>query len=545
MHNPIKLVLLLLVASVASAQSTVLTKTTVLVNTTKFGAPTPAPVTVTVLGGGTSAGYETIGNNGNNGNALASFFYTAAPSSGTITLNSLNLYVDAVDSSGTTGLALYNVNDSTLTQVVLCTGTNTPVTGCTSGAAEYIGTIVGGSAGYAVGQNVFVYGFTNAGNNSGAAFPVVAYNSGYLILTNASAVAEIHAGYSLSVGSLVCGGEFGSTPTNDIFNSISEANLTQGTACPTLTASTWYAVVQVTSSATQDQGTSGVGSTCWNTQNVPIHSLFSPGSTTSATAWPTNITFNTGATSDGCYSAYASFTYLTTQPYTIVQAGSSWETTYLNYVAIAPVQSGHGFIAATAAENGGAAPIVSVVTTTGGGPNTGGSTVDTLTQRGTCPGVTGAGNAQVCILSVDRATAAVNGLTSTFTQGAGGEHNEVLYMEVAGTISSNSFDKSAYDTAYITTGPSFSSAVDTATTTQATELLVGVATDIVDCTGLVCTFTGTSGWNAVLTTTNPAIGAAYPAGLFYQIVTSTGAYGLNGSLMEVVWNTLPGLATFK
>jgi hypothetical protein len=499
---------------------------------TAFVPQASSGTSVTVELGGTAANYSDL-ENGNSGLAEATPFITPTPSSGSVAVNSLGVFVDTPDSSATTGLSIYNANVSTLTAATVCTGTNTPTTGCLAGSVLYAGTIAGTSGAYAAGQEIYISSFTHAGNNG--YFPVGAYNSAYLTLTNSGGTTETHAGQAVGVGSLACGGKFSATPTNDVFNTIPEASLTQGSACSTLSAGTQYFAVQVTSSATQNQGTSGQA-TCPFVGGQ--HSIFALSSTVSASTWPTNITFNDSGVGlgDGCYAAYASLTYTTTAAFTIIQAGGAWTTTQTtNTFTIAPLQSGHNLMAATHASTN-AAPITGVV------DKTSGTTHDTLTLRG--GGGTDAAGYQNGIWTVDGATSGVNTISATVTQGAAGWHNNVEYMEILGPNTGGSFDKSGYDTVDLTSVP-FTSAVQTGTTTHATELLIGGAISEQDCTGLPCQFTGTSGWTAVQTVMNPGTGFNFATGLFYQNVASTGAYGLSGTFNENVtgYNILPGLIT--
>jgi hypothetical protein len=112
--------------------------------------------------------------------------------------------------------------------------------------------------------------------------------------------------------------------------------------------------------------------------------------------------------------------------------------------------------------------ITGVVTTTNG------TTTDTLSKVGGC--FTGTSpTMQWCFYWIDRVTAGVNGVTCSTTNSGGSYKLACLSLEIAGTISSGSVDKSEYDSSW-TKAQSFTSGSTTATT-QATELLVGFVYD--------------------------------------------------------------------
>lgn len=173
-----------------------------------------------------------------------------------------------------------------------------------------------------------------------------------------------------------------------------------------------------------------------------------------------------------------------------------------------------------------AAPVISVT------DNVSGTVKDTLTQLGSCTGPSG--GYQVCFFYVCQATAGVNGLTVTYTQGGGGWHNTNYFWEVKG-LHASCADKSAYDSSYLSvsaSGGSFTGTA-TATTTQANELWLGVmVSPIPYSTNVTGYFTASGSWNTDLNMWNPGVGALFPSAIFNQIVHSTGTPSVTGTYTD-------------
>ena len=122
-----------------------------------------------------------------NTGAFASKSYvgvTAPPSSDT-QVNQIKVY-RTTDSGG--GALFFEISNSPFPNVGY---TLTSVANASGGSTVYTGTVTGSYAS-AVGQNFIVAGFTNSANNG--TFPCTASTSTTITLTNASGVAETHAG---------------------------------------------------------------------------------------------------------------------------------------------------------------------------------------------------------------------------------------------------------------------------------------------------------------------------------------------------------------
>jgi hypothetical protein len=182
--------------------------------------------------------------------------------------------------------------------------------------------------------------------------------------------------------------------------------------------------------------------------------------------------------------------------------------------------------------------VVSVEATTNG------SNTDALSKLGACA-TASSPTEQWCFYWIDRVTAGDNGVTCTFTNSGGSYKVGCVSVEIAGTAASSSFDKVEYDSAYALSAAAFTSG-NTATTTQATELLIGYA---FEAQGMIQGSVGTFGAGGSWTMIDNGAGAGNSPtgfGLFIQTVTSTGAYNLSGSYTPSgSMDVLPGLATFK
>lgn len=324
-------------------------------------------------------------------------------------------------------------------------------------------------------------------------------------------------GGSPAGGTKVCG----TTTTSAASNGY---NALLPTGC-SLSTSTLYWLAQYTSNDSWQEGyTSCTGS---------LKTFYSA---STVTPWPTTAAAVDIASVGDCYTMFLSVTYTTSATYTVIQSGAVEATTEPNVAAIMPVQAGDTLIVGTVAYTS-ANPAVSVTDAISG------SLTDTLTKRGTCPGV--GGGYQVCFYSINTATTGVNSITGTFTEGAGDWHNSILYAEIKGTASSNSYDTSAYDTAYQTSSATFTS-VNGITTSAPTELLVGLVVNATDGSAYVDYFTPGTGWSVLSDITNPAFGASFTSALLLKPVTTTGTYYASGTYHGAPADyLLPGIAGFK
>jgi hypothetical protein len=246
---------------------------------------------------------------------------------------------------------------------------------------------------------------------------------------------------------------------------------------------------------------------------------------------------------DGCPPAYIPINYTSTAPFDIIGVSNQYQTQNTpTKMAIPALQSGDALILGTMRPN-------SAVTFSGATDAINGTTTDTFTQAGSCPGVTS--GAIVCLLYVVPATAGVNSVTANFgCSPCGDYHNNVFVMEVKGL---HSLDKTAYDTSYETvssSGGSFSGST-TSATSSANELAVGAVYMPFPFSSDMCGyFTGTSGWDAFLSFYNPGTGLETLAAGFYQSVSSTGSYGVTGTYTDLgcgggPWSIATGIATFQ
>jgi hypothetical protein len=295
----------------------------------------------------------------------------------------------------------------------------------------------------------------------------------------------------------------------------------------TLSGGTNYWIAFVTASNTQNQLLSGTSptTTCPNSTlgtnfvNSPIASF------TSAASWPSTWPASSGGNT--CHANYVTLQYNTTAKYTIISSGMA-ECTMGNVTCtfdIAPTGSGHGLIVGTAlADTAGTFSISSITD----------SASDTISARGSCSSHISSINLAMCFASTDRVTSGANSLTLTGSISSGCIVH-IAFAEVAGTAASSSFDKSDYDTS--TQSSPFTSG-NTATTTQANEILFGLALNAAGSSGV---FTAGGSWTLIEQLEN---GANMTTALFMKTVSSTGAYNLSGSYNSTGGN-LPALATFK
>lgn len=289
-----------------------------------------------------------------------------------------------------------------------------------------------------------------------------------------------------------------------------------------LSAATKYWVAFTTASSAQKQALTGAVNCDSGQQTVFSNSPL--GSFTSSASWPSS--FPASSLGGECAASYVTLQYSTTSHYVLASSGTALcggGTSCL--IDIAPFGTGHGLFAGSAAADlTGVNPLVSSFAD---------SASDTITKRGTCGGSLTHSTA-LCGGSADVATAGTNTLTvnyaGTTLQGVFG------YAETIGTASSSSFDVAHYDLSLEATP--FTSG--TATTTQAAEIMFGIASNSLG-TG---SFTAGSGWT-MFGQTSIGTGNVLSGALFYQITTTTGAYSLLGSYSVSGTNNLPALMTFK
>lgn len=290
----------------------------------------------------------------------------------------------------------------------------------------------------------------------------------------------------------------------------------------TLSAATKYWVAFVTASNTQQQLKAG-GAVC----DSGLASVFvnTPlGSFTSTASWPGS--FGASTTGGECVGDYAVLQYTTTATYTIASGGTALCASGTTCVVdIVPLASGHGLLAGSSAIDLSAVnPLVTSFAD---------SASDTITRRGTCTGTTTISDAN-CIGSADRGAAGASTLTVNY--GGTTVAGVLSYAEVIGTAASSSFDQSEYDTVLLATP--FTSG-NTGTTGQANELLFGIAVTSLHGGG---TFSAGGSWTLLGQSTDLT---NLSAATFYRIVSSTGAFNLQGSFSTAGTNNLPALATFK
>jgi hypothetical protein len=296
----------------------------------------------------------------------------------------------------------------------------------------------------------------------------------------------------------------------------------------TLSGATNYWIAFVTASNTQNQLlTTGSTSTttCPNSSfgtsfvNSPIASF------TSAVSWPSTWPSATGG--QPCHPNYVTLQYNTTATYTIISSGMA-ECTMGNVTCtfdIAPTGGGHGLIVGTGLVDIAGTFSLSSVTD---------SASDTISARGSCSSHITSNNLAMCFASTDRVTSGATSLTLNGSISSGCLIH-IAFAEVEGTAASSSFDKSDYDTS--TQSSPFTSG-NTATTTQANEILFGLA---VNGTGSSGVFTAGGSWTLIEQLDDTV---AQTTALFMKAVSSTGAYNLSGSYNSTGGN-LPALATFK
>jgi len=291
---------------------------------------------------------------------------------------------------------------------------------------------------------------------------------------------------------------------------------TQNFSGCTLSANTHYWAAFVTASASQQYLFSN--GPCSASSNIGTNFGQTLGSFTSAASWPSSWTSSLAST-NACYGIWATMQYTTTANYTVATGGTTDCTSFPCTVDIVTAGSGHGAFAGAEYNTGGGA--LSAVSD---------SQSDSFTIRGSCPisGVLG-----ICGTSIDRITAGSNTLTFTFSSAP--NYATVSYAELIGTAASSSFDQVHYDTSNSATP--FTSG-NTGTTGQANEILVGLVDNILG-TG---TFGAGGSWNLI----GQATIASHQSGaLYYQVVTNTGAYNLQGTYSQSGTENLPGLLTFK
>jgi hypothetical protein len=192
---------------------------------------------------------------------------------------------------------------------------------------------------------------------------------------------------------------------------------------------------------------------------------------------------------------------------------------------IAPTGSGRGLIVGTGLIDIAGTFSISSITD---------SASDTISTRGSCSSHITSGNLAMCFASTDRVT---SGATSLTLNGSISSGCLILiaFAELAGTAASSSFDKSDYDTS--TQSSPFTSG-NTATTTQANEILFGLAVNGTSSSGV---FTAGGSWTLIEQIED---GVNVTTALFMKTVSSTGAYNLSGSYNSTGGNLL-ALATFK
>ena len=341
---------------------------------------------------------------------------------------------------------------------------------------------------------------------------------------------------------LVCSA-FSSTVANSGWNSLTP------TGCGTPAANTRYWAMGVTASGTQAIGRNQGNAPC-PTLNIASWANQLTSFTSNA-SWPSNFISGGGggvsSGGDGCVAAYMDLSYTTTSPYTITAA------------AFVPVDTGTTSAVAVAppAPSGVAAIVYEETTTTTGStvlaPTDGG---DTFTALGSCPLVTGGAiDHQQCFYYVGRVTPGTTNYTCNFTI-LNKVNCYVFYLQ--GTLASGSPDVIAYDTSPTTSDP-FSGAspcqsgdrICPSATSQANELVIGSAIQMLGGTSGVGwnipTFTPAGSWQLLGSAAAPG-NAVWSLAMFYQVVSSTGQYAVQGSVSFSASGSngiYTGVATFK
>jgi hypothetical protein len=362
------------------------------------------------------------------------------------------------------------------------------------------------------------------------------FSSTLMQLTSTVAVGN-QSGVAFSAhapGNLICSAASAGTPPSGW------TTLTPS-GCGTLAANTSYWATQITASNTQEQGNSaiGPGPGC-STGGYAVFSNTPLSSFTGNSSWPSNWSSYGSSDNGNCFTTYASLTYTSTQPYNIitVAAGAPSATPYCSAslgptctLTFPPFQAGHSLIGAIQNVASGGFLTISSATD---------SASDTVTVNTQC---NGSGNYANCFISVPLATTGVNSLTITFS---GGGHYVFVVMEVAGTLSSGSYDKSATDTALL--GTPFTSANATGTLSQAQEFAIGQAWN--DQLGASAdgngTFSAGGNWNVLYQGQNSeSAGNLSNTAVFYQITSATTSLHMQGSFAVSGTSNLPALATYR
>lgn len=314
--------------------------------------------------------------------------------------------------------------------------------------------------------------------------------------------------------------------------------------CPgslTGTAGTVYWLGVTYTSTTTQMGNTGFQGYCpyWelNSSTAPVTSNISA---STITPWPstapTSLSIPPPPISTGCYAIYVPLTYSTSHTYDIVSYSPTNCDTNLATCkgSIPPTTAGHGFMVIATSDNN-SGTITGVVDTTNG------TTTDTLTQVGCTSSTT----VFFCMYWIDRVTVGVNGVTCTRSVSGGSYKVACTSIEINGTNASSAVDKSHFDSALINSA-SFTSG-NTATTTQANELLIGFAIDSWPGAQNVLAYTVCGGSWTTVTSTLAGGNAPSQQVLCIQPVTSTGAYNLSGTSNAGAGsnNYIPGLVTIK
>lgn len=342
---------------------------------------------------------------------------------------------------------------------------------------------------------------------------------------------------------LICYHAASSAPASG-WNSIASASMTN--SCGTPTPGAFYHLGQLTNDNTQNQGTTGASGFCPGTgglaTGVALGVATTPPASAPSLGFATEVpAIGNPSVNNGCYNAYATVNYTSTAAFNVTaHAPGSCDAATQCIISTAPGQTGQTRIIAYVGSIGASAPS-SVKDCTGVAACS--VSTDTFTQMGSCPGVSGGFN--VCFWYTNRVTAGVNNVTVNFTS-SGSAKNLVDVIDLQGTNASASGDKSAYDTAYLTSSP-WTSANCTGTLTQANEFLVGVAVNSFLYATMypAVSFAATGGW----TLAYQGFGASQQPSMwsvYTQSVTSTSSVCLTGTYSDPShMDVATGIATFK
>jgi hypothetical protein len=313
-------------------------------------------------------------------------------------------------------------------------------------------------------------------------------------------------------------------------------------SCPgslTGNAGDFYWLGATYTSATTQLGNTGFQGSCPNAFSTSVHQLSSNITASTITPWPSTWPASLGGTpnSTGCYAIYVQLQYSSTNAYDLISVNPMACDQGIDECTgkIPPTTAGHGFL--VMAVNSGDGNTITSVKAQIAGVNQ-----DTLTQVGVA---TDPGGQKWYFYWIDRVTAGVDGVDCIFGGSSASFKTACISLEIRGTALSSAVDKFAFDSA-TTNAASFTSAT-TATTTQATELLIGGAYNhFPQASNTLSYITPTAPWTAPLETFSAGNSPSGNA-LFAQIVTSTGAYNLSGTNNTGAGSNaiLGGLVTLK